>query len=69
LRFQSQFAGDLAISGVAYGSYARQLVMPLIEPCPKLEQDLKRLKDAIQLADGLVSQLKPSSTRNLFPPI
>ncbi|MEM8804725.1 MAG: LdpA C-terminal domain-containing domain, partial [Cyanobacteria bacterium P01_G01_bin.38] len=46
LRFQSQFAGDLAISGVAYGSYARQLVMPLIEPCPKLEQDLKRLKDA-----------------------
>lgn len=68
LRSQSQSERDLAISGVAYGSYARQLIMSLIEPCPKLEQNPKRLKDAVQLAHGLVSQLKPRSTRNLFAP-
>ncbi|MEM9161783.1 MAG: LdpA C-terminal domain-containing domain [Cyanobacteria bacterium P01_F01_bin.4] len=68
LRSQPRLTGDLAIAGVAYGSYARQLMMPLIEPCPKLEQNPQRLKDAIQLAHGLVSQLKPRSTPNLFSP-
>ncbi|MEO1403344.1 MAG: LdpA C-terminal domain-containing domain [Cyanobacteria bacterium J06635_1] len=66
LRSQPRFPGTSAISGIAYGSYARQLIMPLIDSCPKLEQNPKLFKDAIQLAYGLVSQLKPRSTQTRF---
>ncbi|MEO0454981.1 MAG: LdpA C-terminal domain-containing domain [Cyanobacteria bacterium P01_A01_bin.114] len=58
LRSPAQAVDDLVISGVAYGSYARRLIMPLIEPYARLEDHLSPLNAAVQLARDLVSQLK-----------
>jgi Fe-S-cluster-containing hydrogenase component 2 len=49
------------VSGVAYGSYARRLVMPLLETTPYLETEPEQLCLAVALASELVSQVKGES--------
>jgi Fe-S-cluster-containing hydrogenase component 2 len=46
------------IAGVAYGSYARQLLDPLLTDSGPLEQDLPRLRQAVHRAKTLVGPLK-----------
>lgn len=50
------------ISGVAYGSYARRLIQPLIEQTSQLETHPAELWTAVDLARQLVSQIKPQVT-------
>jgi hypothetical protein len=46
------------IAGVAYGSYARRLLDPLLTDSGPLEQDLPRLRQAVNRAETLVRPLK-----------
>jgi len=46
------------IAGVAYGSYARSLLMPIIEQTLYLEEDPPTLWKAVALANSLVRPLK-----------
>jgi Fe-S-cluster-containing hydrogenase component 2 len=55
------------ISGIAYGSYARRLVQPLIDPPWPLETLPDNLWRAVSLAHTLVSQLK-AFTPPVIPP-
>jgi Fe-S-cluster-containing hydrogenase component 2 len=53
----------LTVSGIAYGSYARSLIHPILEQlennnCQKLENYPELLKQAVDIARGLVSQIK-----------
>ncbi len=50
--------GALAVSGIAYGSYARRLLMPVIEQNHYLEEVPQALQKAVALADSLVMPLK-----------
>jgi Fe-S-cluster-containing hydrogenase component 2 len=65
------------IAGIAYGSYARSLLSPILAqlealqpsdqmPSLRLEDDPALLKQAVNLATALVSQLKPLSLPNNF---
>lgn len=61
--------GQAAIAGVAYGSYARRLLAPVIEQLEQqpilpvyLENQPQLLHQAVNLAAALVSQLKPTNT-------
>lgn len=65
-------SGQTAIAGVAYGSYARRLLAPVIEQLEHqqiipahLENQPQLLNQAVTLAASLVSQLKPP---NALPP-
>jgi hypothetical protein len=64
-------SSSASISGVAYGSYARVLLSPIIEqlearevngigvkPTVRLEEEPELLWQAVELAHSLVSQLK-----------
>ncbi|WP_110986246.1 circadian clock protein LdpA [Acaryochloris thomasi] len=46
------------IAGVAYGSYARRLLDSLLPDAEPLEQDLSRLRQAVDRAEALVGPLK-----------
>ena len=49
------------IAGIAYGSFARSLLMPVIEQTIHLEEDPQKLRTAVDLAKSLVDPLKRSS--------
>ncbi|MEL6554091.1 MAG: LdpA C-terminal domain-containing domain [Cyanobacteria bacterium J06621_11] len=49
------------VSGIAYGSFARRLLMPVIEQTYYLEEVPQALQKAVNLADSLVSPLKDPS--------
>ena len=49
------------VSGVAYGSYARRLLMPVIEQTFYLEEDTDALQTAVALAESLVNPLKQAA--------
>ena len=51
-----------AISGIAYGSFARHLLMPLIGQTHYLEEVPSTLWKAVALADSLVAPLKQAVT-------
>ncbi|MGD1896037.1 MAG: LdpA C-terminal domain-containing domain [Phormidesmis sp.] len=51
------------ISGIAYGSYARCLLMPVIEQNHYLEEVPKALQEAVTLAESLVLPLKYPSAQ------
>jgi Fe-S-cluster-containing hydrogenase component 2 len=48
------------IAGIAYGSYARSLILPILERLeqPNLENDPQALQEAVQRAKALVAPLK-----------
>jgi Fe-S-cluster-containing hydrogenase component 2 len=48
------------IAGIAYGSYSRSLILPILEPLngSHLENDPQALQKAVKVATALVSQLK-----------
>jgi len=48
-----------AVSGIAYGSFARRLLMPVIDQTHYLEEVPKALHRAVSLAESLVAPLKP----------
>lgn len=57
------------IAGIAYGSYARTLLSPILDrldrgdrptATPRLEEDMPLLWSAVSLAHALVAQLKPN---------
>ncbi|MEO0767903.1 MAG: LdpA C-terminal domain-containing domain [Cyanobacteria bacterium J06649_4] len=54
--------GDLVrsrtVSGIAYGSYARRLLMPVLEQTHYLEEVPQALQFAVELAESLVRPLK-----------
>jgi len=50
-----------AVSGIAYGSYARRLVMPVIEQNYYLEEVPHALQTAVTLAESLVLPLKQAT--------
>jgi Fe-S-cluster-containing hydrogenase component 2 len=47
-----------SVAGVAYGSFARHLLMPIIEQTLYLEEDPHALWKAVELAESLVGPLK-----------
>ncbi|NJK47107.1 hypothetical protein HC931_01840 [Candidatus Gracilibacteria bacterium] len=51
------------VSGVAYGSYARTLLAPILDrlETSRLEDSPELLWQAVTQADSLVSQLKPTA--------
>lgn len=55
------------VSGVAYGSYARTLLAPILDQLEtaRLEDSLELLWQAVAQADSLVSQLKPTANEFL----
>ncbi|MGB3300982.1 MAG: LdpA C-terminal domain-containing domain [Phormidesmis sp.] len=53
--------GDRTVSGVAYGSYARHLLMPVIEQTLYLEEVSSPLWKAVAIAESLVKPLKQLS--------
>ncbi len=53
-------AGDRTISGVAYGSFARHLLMPVIGETLYLEEVSPTLWKAVAIAESLVKPLKQS---------
>lgn len=52
------YNGCKTVSGVAYGSFARRLLMPVIEQTLYLEEDPSALWKAVELAESLVGPLK-----------
>ena len=46
------------VAGVAYGSYARRLVLPYLTEIGSIETDLGQLQQAIQLAQTLVNPMR-----------
>ncbi len=50
--------GDRMVSGVAYGSFARRLLMPVIEETLYLEEDPLVLWKAVAIAESLIRPLK-----------
>ena len=65
----SDMACDRTVSGIAYGSFARHLLMPVIEQTHYLEEVPQALQTAVALADTLVGPLKwvPSGAPNGGP--
>jgi Fe-S-cluster-containing hydrogenase component 2 len=55
------------IAGVAYGSYARSLLAPVLEQTDRLETVPELLNQGVALARSLVAQLKPSPCPGLPP--
>jgi hypothetical protein len=51
---------NLAISGIAYGGYARKLVADLINDHDRLEEYPDLLWQAVERAKNLVAQIKNS---------
>ncbi|MEM6450931.1 MAG: LdpA C-terminal domain-containing domain [Cyanobacteria bacterium P01_D01_bin.105] len=51
--------GDRTVTGVAYGSYARHLLMPVLSETLYLEEVPVDLWKAVALAESLVTSLKP----------
>ena len=51
------------VSGIAYGSFARRLLMPVIEQTHYLEEVPQALQEAVALAKSLVLPLKTSQHR------
>ncbi len=49
------------VSGIAYGSYARRLLMPVIEQNYYLEEVPRALQTAVTLAESLVLPLKQAA--------
>lgn len=54
--------GDRTVTGVAYGSYARHALMPVLGETLYLEEVSADLWKAVALAESLVQSLKPSVT-------
>ncbi|MGB3570779.1 MAG: LdpA C-terminal domain-containing domain [Phormidesmis sp.] len=52
------FMRPRAVSGIAYGSFARRLLMPVIDQTYYLEEVPKALHRAVSLAESLVAPLK-----------
>ncbi|MEL6158025.1 MAG: LdpA C-terminal domain-containing domain [Cyanobacteria bacterium J06623_5] len=55
------------ISGIAYGSYARRLLMTEIEQTHYLEEDPRALKAAVALARSLVMPVKQANEETIKP--
>ena len=53
--------GHRSVSGIAYGSYARRLLMPVLEQTHYLEEVPQALQSAVALAKSLVSPLKQNA--------
>ncbi|MEM8501734.1 MAG: LdpA C-terminal domain-containing domain [Cyanobacteria bacterium P01_D01_bin.1] len=57
----SSAATSSTVSGIAYGSYARRLLMPVIEQNYYLEEVPRSLQTAVTLAESLVLPLKQAT--------
>ncbi|NJM98138.1 MAG: 4Fe-4S ferredoxin [Phormidesmis sp. RL_2_1] len=56
----------LSVSGIAYGSFARRLLMPIIEQTLYLEEVTPTLWKAVALAESLVEPLKKQLRNNRY---
>lgn len=59
-RHKGLFGKDRTVSGVAYGSFARHLLMPVIDETLYLEEVFPTLWKAVAIAESLVKPLKQS---------
>jgi len=61
IRLNLSNGGDRNVTGIAYGSYARHVLMPVLGETLYLEETPVDLWKAVGLAESLVKPLKPST--------